>query len=89
MKPAASAADATADLTLIPKFDGTTQPVTEWLEKVELVCRLCNIDALHVVPLRLTGGAFAVYQPLDEEAKAGYTGPSRKACLCRGQVRRA
>ena len=73
MKPAASAADATADLTLIPKFDGTTQPVTEWLEKVELVCRLHNIDALHVVvPLRLTGGAFAVYQQLDEEAKAGY-----------------
>ncbi|XP_043200185.1 uncharacterized protein LOC122369472 [Amphibalanus amphitrite] len=72
VKPA-STADAAADLRLIPEFDGATQPVTEWLEKVELVCRLRGIDALHVVvPLRLTGGAFAVYQQLDEQDKAGY-----------------
>ncbi|XP_043204501.1 uncharacterized protein LOC122371835 [Amphibalanus amphitrite] len=72
VKPA-SAADAAADLRLIPEFDGATQPVTEWLEKVELVCRLRGIEALHVVvPLRLTGGAFAVYQQLDEQDKAGY-----------------
>ena len=65
--------DAAADLRLIPEFDGVSQPVCEWLEKVELVCELRGIKGLHaVVPLRLTGGAFAVYQQLGESEKKKY-----------------
>ncbi|KRX74583.1 hypothetical protein T4E_5889, partial [Trichinella pseudospiralis] len=33
--------------------------MVEWLEKVELVCKLRDIsDVASVIPLRLTGGAF-------------------------------
>ena len=65
--------DAAADLRLIPEFDGISQPVGEWLEKVELICELRGIKGLHaVVPLRLTGGAFPVYQQLPESAKRSY-----------------
>ena len=43
----------------------------EWLEKAELVCALRGITRLEaVLPLRLTGGAFAVYQQLTAEDKA-------------------
>ena len=69
----ARATDAAADLRLIPEFDGASQPVCEWLEKVELVCELRGITGLHVVvPLRLTGGAFAVYQQLEAADKKSY-----------------
>lgn len=56
------------DLRLIPEYDGTDkQSVVEWLEKLELVCKLREVtDVASVVPLRLTGGAFAVYQQLPE-----------------------
>ncbi|KAK4310299.1 hypothetical protein Pmani_018118 [Petrolisthes manimaculis] len=58
------------DVKIIPEFDGTSQPVTEWFEKVELVCKLRNVkDLTTVVPLRLTGGAFAVFQQLAESDK--------------------
>ena len=58
------------DVKIIPEFDGTTQPVAEWFEKAELVCRLRNVkDLTTVVPLRLTGGAFAVYQQLSDSKK--------------------
>ncbi|KFD56058.1 hypothetical protein M514_03182 [Trichuris suis] len=64
----ATGAEQTFDLKLIPEFDGSSQPVAEWLEKVELVCELCGVvDVAHVLPLRLTGGAFAVYQQLASE----------------------
>ena len=55
-----------AVLRLIPEFDGSAStPVTEWLEKLELVCSLRGVSALEeVIPLRLTGGAFSVYQQL-------------------------
>ncbi|KFD59597.1 hypothetical protein M514_28223 [Trichuris suis] len=51
------------DLRLIPEYDGTArQSIAEWLEKVELVCKLRGIDNIaDVIPLRLTDGAFAVY----------------------------
>ena len=51
------------DLKLIPEFDGTgKQSVAEWIEKVELICKLRNVsDVASVIPLRLSGGAFAVY----------------------------
>ena len=58
------------DVRIIPEFDRTSQPVAEWFEKAELVCRLRNVqDLTAVVPLRLTGGAFAVYQQLNDSEK--------------------
>ena len=61
------------DLRLIPEFDGTSQAVEEWLAKLELTCKLRGITELHtVVPLRLTGGAFAVYQQLTTANKEEY-----------------
>ena len=57
------------DLKLIPEFDGSSgHSVAEWLEKLELVCKLRKIsDVASVIPLRLTGGAFAVYLQMTEE----------------------
>ena len=54
------------DLRLIPEFDGSgSTPVSEWWEKAALVCQLRGITELEkVIPLRLAGGAFAVYQQL-------------------------
>lgn len=58
------------DVKIIPEFDGTSQPVAEWFEKAELVCRLRSIkDLTTVVPLRLTGSDFAVYQQLEDSEK--------------------
>ena len=57
------------DLRLIEEFDGT-RDVVEWLEKVDLVCKIRSIaDLTLVIPLRLTGGAFSVYQQLSDEQK--------------------
>lgn len=65
--------DLTMDLRLIPEFNGTGQAVAEWLEKLELVCRLRGVTDLHnIVPLRLTEGAFSVYQQLDSKSKGSY-----------------
>uniref|UniRef100_A0A5S6Q1F8 CCHC-type domain-containing protein n=1 Tax=Trichuris muris TaxID=70415 RepID=A0A5S6Q1F8_TRIMR len=61
------------DLKLIPEFDGSArQSVAEWLEKVELVCKLRGIDDIAtIIALRLTGGAFAVYPQLaDKDRKS-------------------
>lgn len=58
------------DIRLIPEFDGsTTGPaVVEWIEKAEKICKLCKIkEPATVIPLRLTGGAYAVYQQLGDE----------------------
>ncbi|KRY93010.1 hypothetical protein T4D_12099 [Trichinella pseudospiralis] len=45
--------------------------VVEWLEKVELVCKLRdNSDVASVIPLRLTGGAFAVYLQLNSQERS-------------------
>lgn len=61
------------DLRLIPEFDGASQAVEEWLEKLELVCKLRGITELHtVVPLRLTAGAFSVFQQLTTSDKEKY-----------------
>ena len=59
------------ELRLIPDFSGdATQNVVEWLEKAELVCDLRGIAHLDtVIPLRLTGGAFAVYQQVPDADK--------------------
>ena len=57
---------------LISQYNGTGD-FSEWVEKLELVAKLQKIEQLEcVVPLFLTGGAFAVYQGLSAEAKKGY-----------------
>lgn len=61
-----------AVLRLIPEFSGAPESsaVSEWLEKVELVCSLRGVTELQeVIPLRLTDGAFAVYQQLSDAEK--------------------
>ncbi|KAK4318140.1 hypothetical protein Pmani_010831 [Petrolisthes manimaculis] len=57
------------DLKLIPEYDGSAkQSVVEWLEKLELVCKLRGVsDVASVILLRLSGGAFAVYLQVNEE----------------------
>ena len=58
------------DICLIPKFDGSaTRPsIVEWVEKAERICKLCKIkEPATVIPLRLTGGAYTVYQQLGDE----------------------
>ena len=60
---------------LIPLFDGTDsgQLVVEWVEKAELVCRLSEMKNVEcVVPMRLSGGTYAVYQQLSEEKRADF-----------------
>ena len=63
------------DPKLIPLFDGTDagQSVVEWVEEAELVCRLSGVKHIEcVVPMRLSGGAYAVYQQLSEEKRADF-----------------
>ena len=58
------------DLKLIPEFDGspTGLSVVEWFEKAKRICRLCKITGpTLVIPLRLTKGAYAVYQQLGDD----------------------
>ena len=57
------------ELRLIPKFSGdSTQNVVEWLKKVELKLRgIAHLES--VIPLRLTGGSFAVHQQLPDVDK--------------------
>ena len=61
------------DVRLIPEFSGavTDMPIVEWVENVELVCELFAMKNVEcVLPLRLQGGAFAVYRQLSAEQKA-------------------
>ena len=63
------------DRKLIPLFDGTDpgQSVIEWVEKAELVCWLSGVKNIEcVVLMRLSGGAYAVYQQLSEEKRADF-----------------
>ena len=58
------------NLRLVPEFDGASQDVAEWIDKLELVCRLKGVESQeNVIPLRLTGGAFSVYQQLADDCK--------------------
>lgn len=58
------------DVRIIPKFNDTSLPVAEWFVKAELVCQLRNSKSVEtVIPLRLTSGAFTVYQQLRESEK--------------------
>ena len=61
------------DVRLIPEFSGaaTDMHIDEWVENVELVCELCAIKNVECVqPLRLRGGALAIYRQLSAEQKA-------------------
>ena len=63
------------NLKLIPEFDGSASEssVVKWIEKAELVCKKCQMKYLEpIVPLRLMGGMFAVYQHLKEEEKEAF-----------------
>ena len=61
-----------SDPKLIPLFD-SGQSVVEWVEKAELVCRLCRVKNIEfVVPMCLSGGAYAVYLQLSEEKRADF-----------------
>ena len=58
------------DIRLIPEFNGNGD-VVEWISKVEMVCQLQTppADELIVIPLRLTGGASAVYRQLSVDER--------------------
>ena len=59
-------------IKLIPEYSGEGS-VSEWIEKLVLVCDLRKVtDLTTVVPLRLTGSAFAVYQQLPKEKKGKF-----------------
>ena len=63
------------DPKLIPLFDGTDprQSVVECVEKAELACQLSGVKNIEcVVPMRLSGGAYAVYQQVSEEKRADF-----------------
>ena len=62
--------DSGTALKLIPEYSGEGN-VSEWLEKVDLVCELREIkNVATVLPLRLTGSAFAVYQQIPKDKKS-------------------
>jgi len=64
---------------IIQQFDGSTD-FAEWVQKLELVATLQKVGNLAAfLPLFLTGGAFAVYQGLSNDAKSSYE--SVKAAL--------
>jgi len=55
------------------QFDGTGD-FSAWVERFEVVSRLQKVtDLANLLPLFLTGGAFAVYQGLSDAAKADYS----------------
>ena len=58
------------NIRFIPEFGGsaTGPSVVEWFEKAERICKWYKInEPATVIPLRLTGGAYAVYQQLGDE----------------------
>ena len=73
---------AGAELRLILEFGGSgSQDVVEWLDKAALVCELRGISKPEtVILLRLTGGAFAVYQQLTSADKKDFE--KIKCALC-------
>jgi hypothetical protein len=58
---------------LINQYDGGCDFI-EWVKKLELVAKLQKIGDLEdFLPLFLSGGAFAVYEGLDDQEKQDYT----------------
>ena len=56
------------DARLIPKYSGTGD-VAEWLQRAELLCQLRGVPVMSVLPLRLSGGAFAVWSQLSDATR--------------------
>ena len=56
------------DARLIPEYDGSTD-VVEWWTRSEMLCRLRGVDAETILPLRLSGGAFAVWAQLPQDSQ--------------------
>ena len=57
------------DVRLIPEYDGTTD-VVEWVTRAEMLCGLRGAVLEDVLPLRLTGGAFAVWSQLSPSSRS-------------------
>ena len=67
------ATDPFLDVRLIPEFDGSSHNVQEWIDKLELVCKLRGfVNLQNILPLRLVRGAFAVYQQLSSDDQRQY-----------------
>ena len=58
-----AAVSTTFDVRLVPEYDGTTD-VVEWFTRATLLCEMRGVDLVSVIPLRLAGGAFAVWSQL-------------------------
>ena len=66
-------AEGKFDLKLVPEYNGTIS-VVDWLERVDLICQLSGVDRVEqIIPLRLAGGAFDVYQQLSDADKTNAT----------------
>ena len=58
------------DVKLIPEYSGEGC-VLEWLDKAEMVCEMEEVtNVARVLPMRLTGGAYAVYKQLPPEKRS-------------------
>lgn len=60
------------DVRLIPEYDGTAD-VVEWVTRTEMLCQLRGVAFESVLPLRLTGGAFAVWSQLPDPSRSSPT----------------
>ena len=56
------------DSRLVPEYDGKTD-IVEWWERARLLCELRGVPLMTVVPLRLSGGAFAVWSQMPATAR--------------------
>ena len=62
----ADTAGARLDVRLIDAYDGTTD-VVEWYTQATLLCEYRGVSVADVLPMRLKGGAFAVWSQLPPE----------------------
>ena len=63
------------DPRLIPLFDRSNsgQSVIKWIKKAELIYQFSGVMHIEcVVPMHLSGGAYAVYQQLSKEKKSDF-----------------
>jgi len=57
---------------IIKVYDGESD-FSEWLKKLQLVAKLQNVtDLVSFLPLFMSGGAFAVYEGLDDKVKTDF-----------------
>ena len=72
---AISAMSLNFDPKLTPLFDGKDSDlsVQEWIEKAGLICQFSGVKCIEcVVPMYLSGGAYAVYQQLSEDKRRDF-----------------